>query len=118
MDLIIRGNQAKLLELLVSLGFEIKRHKSYHEAKLDQPEGRLHLLITEVAPEKIYSDVHFDRVLHFLGFGVDYRTRPLNFYEKVLLRKLRSTGFQSEAVGGFEWSTRRNKAIISGLRLE
>jgi len=117
MDLIIQGNQAKLFELLISLGFKIKRHKSYHEARLDQPEGRLHLLITKVAPGKIYSDVHFDRVFHFLGLGVDYRTRPLNFYEKVLLRRLRSNGFQSEVVGGFDWSTRRNKAIISGLRL-
>ena len=78
---------------------------------------RLHLLMRELEPQKIYCDLRFDGLLHFLRLGVDYRKIPADFYEHVLREKLESNGFQSKVMGGFSWLTRKNKALGTGLRL-
>lgn len=77
----------------------------------------MHILLKEVGDSDIYCDLHWDRRIHFLAFGVDYRTRPRRFYDEVLRSKLQSSGLTSEVIGGFSWSTRRNKALTTGLKI-
>ncbi len=118
MDLMIRGEPARLLEVLGSLGFEVRQRRLYGEARLGRNGGRLHLLFTEGDSQEFYCDLHFDSTFHLLNLGVDYRVKPQEFYEKELHQKLSSQGLQSKIIGGFDWFNRRNKAVVTGLRLK
>lgn len=117
MDLIVEGTLSRLLNALECLGFETEDHRTYYAAILKEPQGRHHALIKQLSVGKIYCDLHYDRKLHFLAFGVDYLKRPRDYYEQVLSASLSRQELRSEILGGFNWLSRKNRAIIKGLRL-
>jgi hypothetical protein len=117
MDIIIEGPLSRLLNALECLGFETEDHRTYYAAILKQPHGRYHALIKQLSVGKIYCDLHYDSKLHFLAFGVDYLKRPRDYYEHVLSASLSSQELKSGILGGFGWLSRKNRAIIKGLRL-
>lgn len=78
--------------------------------------GRIHILAKEIEKNEVYVDVHWDALIHFIFFGVDYARRP----EKVcsmIIKKMEEKEMKWKVVGGTNWFSRRNKAIIKGLKI-
>lgn len=117
MDVIIDCKLEELHIILTSLGFQVIQRSTYCDAKFKCKSGRIHILFTNLNSDRIYCDIHYDNFIHFMKFGVDYRYKPRQYYENVLLKILKSKEIKSMVIGGFSWSERKNKAIIMGLRL-
>ena len=113
LDIDIQG----LARLLEEIGFEeVKVERGILEAKVKMGWGRIHVLAKEIATNKVYADVHWDALIQFLMFGVDYAERPKRICE-VIIEKMRERGMRGRIIGGTSWFNRRNKAVISGLKI-
>lgn len=99
------------------MGFLMKVERDYYSAVLNTERGRIHTLFTEIVGKGTYCDVHCNGRFHFLWLGVDYHALPVQFYRSKLLPRLQSKGLSSEIVGGLSWFTRKNRAILRGLKL-
>jgi hypothetical protein len=117
MDLELELSPSELTGLLAELGLkrvELKGDVVEAEARLGR--GRLHILAKAVAERRVYVDVHWDAPIHFLMLGVDYSKRPRRLCEE-LLGAVVARGRRGRVTGGRGWFTRRNRAILSGLRV-
>jgi len=113
LDIDIQG----LARLLEEIGFEeVKVERGVLEAKVKMGWGRIHVLAKEIATNRVYADVHWDALIHFLMLGVDYAERPKRICE-VIIEKMRERGMRGRIIGGTSWFNRRNKAVISGLKI-
>jgi hypothetical protein len=117
MDIIIKGTLTSVVKILERIGFLIERRNGYLAGSWRKNGGRMHILLTQCSESDVYCDLHWDRSVHFLAFGVDYNRRPHRFYDDVLRGELQSNGLISEVTGGFSWLTRRNKALTTGLKI-
>jgi hypothetical protein len=97
MDVVIYSSPEELSSLLESLGFRVSKRPTHYDAKLKHDHGRFHIKCRS-SDNKMVCDLHYDRSLHFLGLGVDYKHRPRQFYEDVLRPALRSRGLESRVV--------------------
>ena len=117
MDLELEITINELADLLKELGFnKIKIHKDILEAKKKKGWGRIHILAKEISKGKTYADVHWDAPIHFLMIGVDYGKRPKETCE-LIIKALVKRGKKGKIIGGTSWFNRRNKAIITGLKI-
>ena len=103
--------------VLFELGFSLTRKRDYISATRKTNFGRIHVLFKEKDKGKVFCEIHVDAMLHFLRFGVDYDSKPSTFFESELKEKLDQTGIRWRMLNGRSWSTRENKALITGLRL-
>jgi len=95
MDLYIDTTENKIIEIFESLGFKLTRENNYFSAKLEQPDGRFHAMFSRLNG-KIYCDFHFDNKKHWLFFGVDYKKKPKDFFNKKLRKVLEDKKLQFE----------------------
>ena len=117
MDLELEIDIQGLARLLEEMGFEeVKVERGILEAKVKMGWGRIHVLAKEIAANKVYADVHWDALIHFIMLGVDYRKRPKRICEAII-EKMNEKGMKGRIVGGMSWFNRRNKAVISGLKI-
>ena len=117
MDLELETDIQSLAKLLKEMGFEeVKVDKGVLDAKMKMGWGRIHILAKEIATNKVYADVHWDALIHFIMFGVDYAKRPKKVCEAII-NNMRNKGMKGKIVGGTSWFNRRNKALISGLKI-
>ena len=119
MDLEMEMSLHELAELLKELGFNnvTVRDDDTLEAKKRAGWGRIHILAKEIETGKVYVDVHWDAFLHFLMLGVDYAKRPKEICEKIL-NKATEKGKKGKIIGGTSWFNRKNKAIITGIKIK
>ena len=115
MDLYLKTTRETLAEILTSLGFEVEENAQYTDAKLKDVEGRFHAMFARLE-DNIYCDLHYDKNRHKWFIGVDYHTRPQEFFEKSLKKALDDRGVEFE-VKKVNWFTRRNKTISGGFKL-
>lgn len=117
MDLELEIDIQGLARLLEEMGFEkVKVEEGVLEAKMKMGWGRIHVLAKEMTANKVYADVHWDALIHFIMFGVDYARRPKRVCEAII-EKMKEMGMNGRIVGGTSWFNRRNKAVISGLKI-
>ena len=115
MDIYINTNVEKIGQLLKEKGFVIERKKNHYSAMYYITSGRYHFMY-ELIDEVIFCDFHFDNKIHGIGMGADYGRQPEEYFEKNLkiLFKQLDPAYKTKTVN---WFTRRNKAIITGLRI-
>jgi len=117
MDLELDINVQELARLLEEMGFEeISVEGGVLQAKMKMGWGRIHVLAKEISMNKVYADVHWDALVHFIMFGVDYAKRPKKICEAII-KKINEKGMKGRITGGTNWFNRKNKAIISGLKI-
>jgi len=117
MDLELDMDIQGLAKLLEEIGFEkVKIKRGVLEAKVKMGWGRIHVLAKETETNKVYADVHWDALVHFIMLGVDYAKRPKRVCETII-EKVKEKGTKGRIIGGTSWFNRRNKAIISGLKI-
>jgi len=117
MDLELEIDIQGLAKLLRDIGFEeVKVERGVLEAKAKMGWGRIHVLAKETATNRVYVDVHWDALIHFIMLGVDYAKRPRKICEAII-EKMNEKGMKGRIVGGTSWFNRRNKAIISGIKI-
>lgn len=78
-------------------------------------QGRYHFMY-ELIDGEVFCDFHFDNKIHGIGMGADYGGKPEEYFDnhlKVLFKQLDPT-YKTKTVN---WFTRRNKAIITGMRI-
>ena len=95
---------------------KVEIRNEFLEAVKRSNYGRIHVLAKKIAVRKIYVDIHWDFLIHFLMFGVDYAKRPKNVCQ-TLIEKVRRMGRAAKIIGGTSWFNRKNKAIFSGIRI-
>ena len=83
MDLYINTTSDELVIIFKLLGFKVIKKNKYFSAKLEQPNGKFHAMFAQLGNEA-YCDFHFDNNKHWLFFGVDYKKKPKNFFDKKL----------------------------------
>jgi len=117
MDLELDIDVQELARLLEEMGFEeISVEGGVLQAKMKMGWGRIHVLAKEISMNKVYADVHWDALVHFIMFGVDYAKRPKKICEAII-KKINEKGMKGRITGGTSWFNRKNKAIISGLKI-
>ena len=117
MDLELDIDVQELARLLEEMGFEeISVEGGVLQAKMKMGWGRIHVLAKEISMNKVYADVHWDALVHFIMFGVDYAKRPKKICEAII-KKINEKGMKGRITGGTNWFNRKNKAIISGLKI-
>lgn len=117
MDLEVNTSIDKLLEILKEIGFgPVKISTDFIETEIKERWGRVHVLAKEIDKERIYLDIHWDALVHFVFVGVDYSKRPRKICE-MILDKLTRMGFEGKITGGTNWFNRRNKALFKGLKI-
>lgn len=117
MDVVIDCAAEDFTSLIREIGFDVTKIVDYFSGTMNKKRGRMHILFKQIDEGKVFCDLHWDSPVHFMFMGVDYLIRPKEFYETELQKELQLRGFRSEVIGGFTWSTRKNKALLSGLRL-
>lgn len=117
MDLELETNIQELAKLLEEIGFEeVKVERGILAAKVKMGWGRVHVLAKETDINKVYIDIHWDASIHFIMFGVDYAKRPKKVCETIV-GKMSGKGVKGRIIGGTSWFNRKNKAVISGLKI-
>ena len=48
--------------------------------------GRIHILTKGIEMNKVYADVHWDALVHFIMFGVDYAKRPKKICKAIIIK--------------------------------
>ena len=115
MDLHLEAEPEVLVDVFRSLGFTVTEKRRYYSATKKARAGRLHGAFLAVE-DGTYCDFHFDFLLHFLMFGVDYRKRPQAYFERRLRAVLQERRLRFR-VDEVSWFTRRNRAVFRGFRL-
>jgi len=117
MDLELEVSIKELADLLKDIGFDkVKIRNDILEAKKKKGWGRIHVLAKEITSGKVYADVHWDALIHFLMIGVDYERRPKEICE-LIIKTLAKRNKKGRIIGGTSWFSRKNKAIITGLKI-
>lgn len=106
----------RVTKIIKELGFEIKKKKKYYWCSLRQEGGRIHLQFTELSNGEIYVDLHFDKTLHLFFINVDYKEKPAKYFFEYLKPILESQQIEFR-VQDVNWFSRKNKAILTGLRI-
>src|SRR6266851_3845092 len=114
MDIYLNTTVKNLEKLLKSKNFTIKWKKNHFSAMSYVPNGRYHLLYL-LLDGKVFCDFHFDNKIHGIGFGADYGTKPEGYFTEHLKEVLDQLKISYET-RHVNWFTRKNKAIITGLR--
>jgi hypothetical protein len=117
LDFQIHAQIEELIKIFKELGFSVKHRKDYYSCRLPSGYGRFDALLKELSPNVVYCDFHWDNLIHLMFVAVDYREKPLCFYEEKLKPKLLEKGIHHEVTGGFSWFSRKNKALLHGLKL-
>ncbi|PCN51125.1 hypothetical protein B6U99_00665 [Candidatus Geothermarchaeota archaeon ex4572_27] len=115
MDLMTNASLDELASLLKSLGYRVRPGYGHLSAVRREGLGRIHVLAAATR-EGAYLDIHWEAPVHLLMLGVDYRRRPARACAEVIA-ELRRRGRRCVAVGGTSWFTRRNKAVLRGIRI-
>ena len=115
MDIYINAPLNKTHKILKKAGFNIKRNRNHFSAVKPTIKGRYHALYNSV-DKKVYVDLHFDNKIHFLLWGVDYKSAPEQFF-RTSLRKLILNKTLKHSTKRVGWLSRRNKALITGFKL-
>jgi hypothetical protein len=115
MDLYIKTTLEELVKIFKLLGFEVIKEDKYFSAKLEQPNGRFHAMFAKLG-DKVYCDFHFDYPKHKWFFGVDYKKKPKDFFDKKLRKIFENKKIQFK-IKEVNWFIRRNKAISGGFKL-
>jgi len=105
-DLLIKNDIDSVNTILQKIGFHKIERDGWLEFRREK-NGRDHIYLFK--RNSVYAEVHHDRKIHFLMFGVDYK--PLK-----LLKELREAGIVFEQLGGSSWFTRRNRALLKGFK--
>ena len=117
MDLELDVSINEFFEVLKRLGFKYINIRAHElEAKKYTKYGRLHVLARELSDRKLYVDIHWDFIIHFLMLGTDYSKRPKELCCQVI-KEVKKMSRSFRVIGGYNWFSRRNKALIRGLRL-
>lgn len=116
MDLYIDSNIETVTDIFKSLGFTIFQRKGYLEARCKMLKGCRYHAKWGLLDGKVYCDFHYDNFIHFTFFGVDYKTKPKEFFDKKIKNILieKKLNFETKNVS---WFNRRNKAIFTGFRV-
>ena len=115
MDIYINTNVNKIEKLLKEKRFVIKRKKNHYSAMYSINSGRYHFMY-ELIQGEVFCDFHFDNKIHGIGMGADYGSKPEEYFDKhlkVFFKQLDPT-YKTKTVN---WFTRRNRAIITGMRI-
>lgn len=115
MDLYLNTNPNELATIFRTLNFEVGEEATHFYARLETTGGRFHAMFAELEG-KVYCDLHFDGKKHKYFFGVDYKKKPREFFEKYLRDILENKNVAYE-VRQVNWFTRRNRAMSGGFRL-
>ncbi len=114
MDIYVTTTIENFENLVKKQNFTIKWKKNHFSAMSTVPKGRYHILYM-LLDGKVFCDFHYDNKIHGIGFGADYRTKPEKYFTKHLKEKLDQLTI-SYQIQHVNWFTRKNKAIITGLR--
>ena len=134
MDIIALAPIDKVIEVFRSLGFRIENKGSYYSATLHKGLGKFHALIVSLSNDELlrkipklkipganteiaYIDLHWDYIIHLLFLGVDYKRKPRELYLTILKKELERAKIEHFIIGGSNWWSRVNKAILRGLKL-
>jgi hypothetical protein len=115
MDIYINTTVDIVGNLLLTKGFTIKRKKNHFSAIYAVPWGRYHMLY-ELIDGEVFCDFHYDNKLHGIGLGADYGKKP-DVYFNIYLKDLLEQDNIAYTVKKVNWFTRRNMAIVTGLRM-
>lgn len=117
MDVEIKASEETVTSLLSELSFSLAQKEAHISATRPSKSGRLHVLVKSVGEGVVFCDIHHDATIHFLFLGVDYDKKPSEFYENELKVRLLETGIEHCVLNGKSWFTRKNRALIRGIRL-
>lgn len=117
MDLIVQTNADSLARMLERLKFEVAYIQGYYSGTRKENGNRMHILFKQISENEVYCDIHLDHRLHFLSLGVDYKDAPKLFFDREFKSVLENENTPHRVEGGFSWSSRRNKALLRGLRI-
>jgi hypothetical protein len=117
LDFQIYAKIEDIVKVFKQLGFSVECHKGYYSCRLWDRWGRFDALLKELSLGIVYCDFHWDSLIHFIFLAVDYRQKPQRFFEEKLKPRLLEKGLYHEVTGGFSWFSRRNKALLHGLKL-
>ena len=115
MDIYINTTVDVIESLLLAKGFSITRKKNHFSAIYAVPWGRYHILY-ELIDGVVFCDFHYDNKLHGIGLGADYGKKPEAYFDVHLKEELEKDNI-AYRVKRVNWFTRRNRAIITGLRI-
>src|ERR1700742_35876 len=114
MDIYIDTQLEILKKMLINKHYTITWKKNHFSATKHIHNGRYHILYL-LLDGQIFCDFHYDNKIHGIGMGADYGTKPEKYFEMHLKEKLDKQKISYE-VHQVNWFTRKNKAIITGLR--
>ena len=73
-------------------------------------------MLYELIEGEVFCDFHYDNKLHGIGLGADYGKKPEAYFNAHLKEQLEKDNI-AYTVNKVNWFTRRNKAIITSLRI-
>jgi hypothetical protein len=115
MDIYINTTIDKIEQILKEKSFTIKRKSNHFSAMQYVKDGRYHFMYNAINNE-IFCDFHFDNKIHGIGMGADYGKKPEEYFKQNLQPILENLKLKY-TTKRVNWFTRRNKAIITGMRI-
>lgn len=116
MDIYISTTVDVIESLLLAKGFSIKHKRNHFSAIYPVTWGRYHMLY-DLIDGKVFCDFHYDNKLHGIGLGADYGKKPEAYFDEHLKEELEKNNI-AYTVKRVNWFTRRNRAIVTGLRYD
>jgi len=114
MDIYLNSKIETLETILRKQNFTITWKKNYFSAMRKVPKGRYHILYL-LRDGKVFCDFHYDNKIHGIGMGANYGTKPEEYFTKYLKEAFDKQKIFYE-IHHVNWFTRKNKAIVTGLR--
>jgi len=102
-------------QIVEKLQFTPSQKNGYYSVIYSSQQGRYHLLFTADGAET-FCEIHFDKTIHLLFFGVDYIKKPLPFFKKHFKAELERRKIRY-SVKNTSWRERRNIAILTGFSI-
>lgn len=114
MDIYVNTTVEKIEQILKDKNFTITQKSNHFSAMQYVKDGRYHFMYA-VIDNELFCDFHFDNKIHGIGMGADYGKKPETYFDKNLrpIFETLKLKFWTKRVN---WFTRRNKAIITGMR--
>jgi hypothetical protein len=114
MDIYLNTDPETLKKILIEKNFAIKWKKNHFSAICNVSNGRYHMLYLALNG-RVFCDFHYDNKIHGIGLGADYGTKPESYFARFFKNVLNGHHI-SYRIHQVNWFTRKNKAIITGVR--